>query len=111
MMISVCVVCLCLSLISVSLSSSPLFSVSISLLCLECMYMHICALSCGGQRSALRVIPQELSTFLFEAGPLTRAWGSIIRLGYLANGPRGCTCLCFSSTEITSKYDYAMLLM
>lgn len=56
------------------------------------MWLHIC----GGQRSALGVVPQELFTLLFETKSLPGPWGTLVRLDWLTKEPQGSTCLYLS---------------
>jgi hypothetical protein len=74
----------------------------------ECVFMctHVCVsihgCACRGQRSASGDIPQA------PCG-LSLGSGSLLRVGWLANIPRGGPCLHFFSTGITGAHCHAQL--
>lgn len=75
-----------------------------------CMFMYVwvrvsthVSSSCGGRRSLLNVIPEELFGFVLRQS-LLLAWYS---LGWLAIEPSGFTCLCFPNIMTTSMCHYA----
>ena len=63
----------------------------------------------NNNKKPLGAISQSLCILLFWRQGLLLVWGSPIRRGWLATETQGTTCLCLSSSGISSEYQCARL--